>query len=122
MGMLTAPVEEAGPARNLALWGTLLELAAEHRQESSMGITAEPLHTGRAGLLMKASKGLAAGGLLAGAVGRNNRVIAGIAGAALLAGSACARFGIFYAGQESAKDPKYTVVPQRERLTARGER
>jgi hypothetical protein len=35
---------------------------------------------------------------------------------ALLAGSACTRFGIFEAGQASARDPKYTVVPQRERL------
>ena len=40
-------------------------------------------------------------------------------GAALLAGSACTRFGVFEAGQESAKDPKYTVVPQRERMAAR---
>jgi hypothetical protein len=43
-----------------------------------------------------------------------------VSGAALLAGSACTRFGVFEAGQESAKDPKYTVVPQRERLD-RGE-
>ena len=41
-------------------------------------------------------------------------------GAALMAGSACTRFGVFEAGQESARDPKYTVVPQRERLD-RGE-
>ena len=39
-----------------------------------------------------------------------------LSGAALMAGSACTRFGIFEAGQESARDPKYTVVPQRERL------
>jgi hypothetical protein len=37
-----------------------------------------------------------------------------------MAGSACLRFGVFEAGQASTKDPKYTVVPQRERL-ARGE-
>jgi hypothetical protein len=36
-----------------------------------------------------------------------------------MAGSACLRFGVFEAGQESAKDPKYVVVPQRERLAAR---
>ena len=46
--------------------------------------------------------------------------VAVLSGAALLAGSACTRFGVFEAGQESAKDPKYTVVPQRERLE-RGE-
>ena len=44
----------------------------------------------------------------------------GFLGAALLAGSACTRFGVFEAGQESARDPKYTVVPQRERVD-RGE-
>jgi hypothetical protein len=36
-----------------------------------------------------------------------------------MAGSACTRFGVFEAGQESAKDPKYTVVPQRERMAQR---
>jgi hypothetical protein len=39
---------------------------------------------------------------------------------ALLAGSACLRFGVFDAGQASARDPRYTVVPQRERLTRDG--
>jgi hypothetical protein len=43
-----------------------------------------------------------------------------ISGAALMAGSAYTRFGIFEAGQQSARDPKYTVVPQRQRLD-RGE-
>jgi hypothetical protein len=33
-----------------------------------------------------------------------------------MAGSVATRFGIFEAGQESARDPKYTVVPQRERM------
>ena len=46
--------------------------------------------------------------------------MAAVSGAALLAGSVCTRFGVFEAGQASAKDPKYTVVPQRERLD-RGE-
>jgi len=30
-----------------------------------------------------------------------------------------ARFGVFDAGMASARDPKYTVVPQRERMAAR---
>ena len=37
---------------------------------------------------------------------------------ALLTGSALQRFGVFEAGVESTKDPRYTVVPQRERLDA----
>jgi hypothetical protein len=37
-----------------------------------------------------------------------------------MAGSLCTRLGVFEAGLASAKDPKYTVVPQRERVD-RGE-
>jgi hypothetical protein len=31
-------------------------------------------------------------------------------------GDAATRFGVFFAGVRSARDPRYTVVPQRERL------
>jgi hypothetical protein len=41
------------------------------------------------------------------------------AGGLLAAGSLLTRFGVFEAGMASARDPKYTVVPQRERLAAR---
>jgi len=41
------------------------------------------------------------------------------AGASLLAASAATRWGIFHAGLASAADPKYTVVPQRDRLRSR---
>jgi len=52
-------------------------------------------------------------------VGRRSRIVfSPAAGMALLAGLG-PRFGIFDAGQESGRDPKYTVVPQRERLEAR---
>jgi hypothetical protein len=48
-----------------------------------------------------------------------NRVLSGLSGGALLAASVCTRFGIFYGGVASARDPKYTVVPQRERARRR---
>jgi Polysulphide reductase, NrfD len=116
LAMLGAPVRETGPARRLALAASVLELVAESRMEQSMGLPAETLHHGKAGTLMRAARAFtlagAAGSLLAG----RNRVVAALAGASLLAGSACTRFGVFEAGQASAKDPKYTVVPQRERL------
>jgi hypothetical protein len=122
LGMLGAPVAQAGPARRLAVLGAATELAAEHRMEASMGLAAETLHRGRAGQLMRASRALTAGGAAAAAVlGRRSRVAAAVSGAALLAGSACTRFAIFEAGQDSARDPKYTVVPQRERRDS-GER
>ncbi|MGB8652180.1 MAG: NrfD/PsrC family molybdoenzyme membrane anchor subunit, partial [Mycobacteriales bacterium] len=52
MGMLLAPLEESGPAQRLALGGALVELAAGHRMEQSMGLAAQALHEGRAGQLM----------------------------------------------------------------------
>ncbi len=119
-GMLMAPVSEAGPARRLAIAGALAELAVEHRMEHSMGLSAEAMHHGTPGRLIRASKILtavgAAGALL---LGGRSRLAAAASGVMLMAGSACTRFGVFEAGIESAEDPKYTVIPQRERLNRR---
>jgi hypothetical protein len=46
-------------------------------------------------------------------------VVSALAGAACVAASVMTRFGIFEAGLASARDPKYVVVPQRERAAAR---
>jgi len=120
LGMIGSPVRETGPALRLAMGGALLELAAEHRMERSMGLAAEPLHQGRAGTLMKASRALTVVGAVGAALlGGRSRVAAVLSGAALIAGSACTRFAVFEAGQASARDPRYTVVPQRERLERR---
>ncbi|GAB2874770.1 NrfD/PsrC family molybdoenzyme membrane anchor subunit [Nocardioides pacificus] len=118
--MLTAPTAQTLPARRFAAGGALLELAMEHRMEQSMGITAEPLHQGEAGRLMTAAKVLTAAGAAGTLLAGRSRGVAVVSGLALMAGSACTRFGVFEAGQESAKDPRYTVVPQRERVD-RGE-
>ncbi|MEE1942041.1 NrfD/PsrC family molybdoenzyme membrane anchor subunit [Streptomyces sp. TRM 70361] len=120
LGMLAAPVAQAGPARRAAALGAALELGATEVMERRMGLAAEPLRQGRAGLLMRASKVLTAAGAAAGLLaGRRSRTAAALSGAALLAGSAALRFGFFHAGVASAEDPKYTVVPQRERLRER---
>jgi formate-dependent nitrite reductase membrane component NrfD len=117
LGMLTAPVAEAGPARRAVIVGSALELAAVKKMERGMGLAAEPLRTGKAGRLLKAAEALTvAGVVLGGILGRRSRVAAALGGVAALAGSACTRFGIFHAGVASAEDPKYTVVPQRKRL------
>ena len=68
---------------------------------------------------MRAAEALTLLGV-AGAVrsGHRSRLAAALSGTALLAASACARFGIFEAGRASTRDPKYTVVPQRERAAS----
>ena len=50
------------------------------------------------------------------ALGGRYPLLGRLAGVLGLAGSVCTRFGIFEAGIISTEDPKYTVVPQRERL------
>jgi len=117
MGMLTTPITHAGPARRMAVGGAVLELAMSARMESAMGISAEPMREGTAGRWRTTARALTAtGALLGAAAGRRNRAASILAGAALLAGSAATRFGIFHAGQQSARDPRYTVAPQRQRL------
>ncbi|MGP3916165.1 NrfD/PsrC family molybdoenzyme membrane anchor subunit [Nonomuraea sp. 10N515B] len=121
LGMLAAPLAEAGPARRVALLGAAAGCAAALRMERRLGPQAVPLKRSR---LLRAGEALTLAGALAGiAFGRRSRIAAVAAGAALLAGSACTRFGIFHAGTESANDPTYTVQPQRKRLAkARAER
>lgn len=116
LGMLAAPKGQTAPARNFAVGGAVVELLMERQMERSMGVTAEPLHQGRAGKLMKAAKVLTAAGAAGALLSGRSRTLGVLSGAALMAGSACTRFGVFEAGQASARDPKYTVVPQRERL------
>lgn len=119
LAMVFASPDDAAPARRFAVAGAALELAAEARMEQSMGLPAETLHTGRAGTLLRASKALTVAGAVGAVAGRRSRVLSALAGKALVAGSVCTRFAIFEAGQASARDPKYTVVPQRERLDSR---
>jgi hypothetical protein len=59
---------------------------------------------------------LTAAGAVGALLGRRSRTVSALAGLSLLAGSLATRFGIFEGGVASAKDPKYTVLPQRERL------
>jgi hypothetical protein len=121
LAMVTVPTSQAGPARRTAVLGAALDLAAAQRMESRMGLVGEPFSQGRAGTLLRTAKALTASGAVVGGLfGRRSRAASALAGAALVAGSACTRFGIFAAGVASAKDPKYTVIPQRERLNRNG--
>src|SRR3954462_9503301 len=120
LALLLAPVAENGPVRRLAVLGSALELTASQRIEHRLGLLAEPYKEGKAGRKMKLAKALtAAGAVTAATLGRRSRLAAVAAGAALFASSALTRFAVFEAGVASAEDPKYVVVPQRERLQRR---
>jgi hypothetical protein len=83
------------------------------------GLVAEPYEQGKPGRLMKAARALTGSGVVLSLLARRSRVLRGLAGSAFVAGSLTLRFGVFEAGLASARDPKYTVVPQRERLRQR---
>ncbi|WP_308446269.1 NrfD/PsrC family molybdoenzyme membrane anchor subunit [Actinocatenispora rupis] len=119
-GMIAAPAAQAGPARRLAVLGAGLELGASRLMLRRLGpLLSEPYHQGRVGRMHRAATVLTAAGAGLGAVAGRRRWLGVAAGVLLAAGSVTTRFAVFEAGRASARDPKYTVVPQRERLAAR---
>jgi hypothetical protein len=118
-GLIVAPAAENEPAVRMAVLGALVELGAEQLLERRLGMIAETLQDGKAGRRLRLAKAFTATGAIgAGLLARRGRPLAITAGAALLAGSAFTRFGLFEAGMASARDPKYTVEPQRRRRAA----
>ena len=117
LGLLAAPRRESAPMQRLGAVAGITEVALSQLIERRSGLAGEAYGKGRAGWLMKVAEGLTAGGAVASALlAKRSRTGAAVAGAALLAGSACLRFGVFEAGMASARDPRYTVQPQRERV------
>ncbi|MFF5216178.1 NrfD/PsrC family molybdoenzyme membrane anchor subunit [Micromonospora sp. NPDC000442] len=119
VGLLAVPPGQAGPARRMAVAGAGLELFGAHRVENRLGLLGEPYRTGRAGRLLRAGRALTVAGVAGAVLGRRSRLVSAVSGAALLAASVATRFGVFHAGVASARDPKYTVLPQRARLDRR---
>ena len=115
---LLTPAADAGPARRLAVTGAVVELAAGQVMERRLGELGEPYHQGVAGRYARLAKGCTATGAAAIGLAGRRRPLA-IAGAGLLlAGSAFERLAVYKAGFQSARDPKYVVKPQRERIDA----
>jgi hypothetical protein len=120
LAMITTPVSETGPARKLAVLGVLGDLVATKLMERRMDpVAAEPLHHGEPGRMLRWSERLVIAGGLGTLFGGRHRGVAVLSGLALMAASALTRFGVFEAGKESARDPRYTIEPQKRRLAAR---
>jgi hypothetical protein len=117
---LMAPLRESSPARILAVGGMALEALAGLRMETVHGVVSEPFKEGRGGRLFKIARVLNIGGGWLAIAGSRNRRMSALAGLSLVSASVCTRFAVFSAGLQSAQDPKYTVIPQRARVNARG--
>jgi hypothetical protein len=116
---IAVPPAQAGPARRLAIGGALVENAVMVAMEKRLGMLGEPYRQGDAGRYAKVAKACSLGGAaLLAAAGRRSRLASAAGGALVLAGEMALRWSVFKAGFQSARDPKYTVLPQRERLRA----
>jgi len=116
---IATPISEAGPARRAAVGGSLAALALTEVMERRLGFVGEVYkkeQAGRYGRIAKAATGAGAG--LVAWRGTRSRVAAAVGGALVLAGELALRWSVFRAGFQSARDPRYTVIPQKTRLSA----
>jgi Polysulphide reductase, NrfD len=118
---IAVPPAAAGPARRLAVGGVLAENAVFQLMEKRLGMLGEPYSKSDAGRYKKVALACTLGGAaLLARPGRRSRLAAAAGGALVLAGEVAVRWSVFKAGFQSARDPKYTVLPQRERARKRG--
>lgn len=119
--LVLTPTAQCGPARRFAVMGVVTDLIAMHRLEEHLRDLEldEPLRAGEAGAKLRLAKALTVAGGLGTLFAGRSRVAAVATGVALTAASALTRFGVVEGGIESAKDPKFTVGPQKRRLQER---
>jgi formate-dependent nitrite reductase membrane component NrfD len=114
---LFVPPRDASPARRLAVAGVLAEGALMQAMELRLGKIGEVYRQGEAGKFLRAAKGLAAtGAALLALPGRKSRAAAVAGGVLVCAGELCLRWAVFKAGFQSARNPKYVVQQQRDRV------
>jgi polysulfide reductase-like protein len=89
----------------------LLSLALDAEASRSARRVARPLQRGGSGAVLQAARVLVAASLAADLLGGRRR--RALAGALALAGTLALRFGIFFAGRASARDPHATFQMQR---------
>jgi len=118
---IVTPTDSAGPARRTAVYGVLAELGLVEYMERKLGFVGEVYKKGEAGRYGRISKlCTAAGAALLARAGARSQAAAVAGGALVLAGELALRWSVFKAGFQSARDPRYTVLPQKERIRQRG--
>jgi len=112
--------EYAGPARRMAVGGVAAGNAAMLAMQARLGMVGEPYRRGEAGKYHAIAKVCTtAGAALLARSAKRSRLAAVVGGGLVLAGEAALRWSVFRAGFQSARDPKYVVEPQRERIRER---
>ena len=118
IGVAVTPVGSASAARRLAVGGAAAELLAIKVMHRGLGELGEPYGEGAAGRYARVARLVTgAGAAVVGLGARRSRAAAVAGGALVAAGALAERFSVFHAGRQSAADPKYTIGPQRRRVT-----
>jgi formate-dependent nitrite reductase membrane component NrfD len=118
---MATPPKHAAPARRAAVAGSATALALTIAMEKKLGFVGEVYKEGEAhryGRIAKVATAAGAGLIALG--GRRSRAAATLGGALVLGGELALRWSVFKAGFQSARDPKYTVIPQKQRVAERG--
>jgi formate-dependent nitrite reductase membrane component NrfD len=113
------PVRHAGPARRAAVLGAVAEEMVMRAMRRRLGFLGEVYDEGAAGANARIARACTTVGAGLLALAGRRPVAARTGGLLVLAGGLALRFSVFKAGFQSARDPRYTVVPQKERLRAR---
>ncbi len=114
---LFTPPEAAGPARRAAVAGAAVELGLTHLMKRRLGFVGEVYRKGEAGRFARISAACSiAGAALIATRGKRSYAAASAGSGLVLAGGLALRWSVFKAGFQSARDPRYTVIPQKERL------
>jgi formate-dependent nitrite reductase membrane component NrfD len=116
---VVTPVRHAGPARRAAVIGAVAEGMVMRAMRRRLGFVGEVYDHGAAGTNARIARTCTTVGAGLLALAGRRPVAARTGGLLVLAGGLALRFSVFKAGFQSARDPRYTVVPQKERLRAR---
>ena len=112
---LLLPRGDSTPARRMAIAGAVAAESLAEVMRSRLGLVGEVYREGQAGRFDRLAKAASLAGAAILVADRRGRA-AGIVGSALVLGGGLARrFSVFHAGFQSARDPRYTVEPQRAR-------
>jgi formate-dependent nitrite reductase membrane component NrfD len=116
---VVTPPRYAGPARRAAVLGAVAEGMIMRAMRRRLGFVGEVYDQGAAGKNARVARACTTVGAGLLALAGRRPVAARTGGLLVLAGGLALRFSVFKAGFQSARDPQYTVVPQKERLRAR---
>jgi formate-dependent nitrite reductase membrane component NrfD/hemerythrin superfamily protein len=120
MGLLVAPHERREAMRALTALGAATEIAAVRVMRRHLGrsVVGEVYDRGAPHTLGLMAEGALASGALLVVFGGRSRSVARVGAVVALIGALLERFAVVQAGRDSARDPKYVVTPQRQRMEA----